>query len=219
MCSMEVTSGLLFSTVAGYSGPTFVDVLLRMEHVFAGIIGYCVYLIYDQDVLLSEGVRKSTFNIPSLYKYKLTNHFDVSLQRFILWTIYSLYASAVMFYIPFYSSNDIVTSDGLNGWVWGQGFGAQSIYTFANISIVWISTRTFSKVILCWYIIQIIDWFANLPLIFYSPISETQYNIYDVFSTPTFYLSVFVGAAAVGIPVYAAKAYEMVVKKPEYYRR
>ena len=164
MCTMEVTSGLLFSSVAGYSGPTFVDVLLRMEHVFAGIIGYCVYIIYDQDVLISEDENHLTFSVPKLYKHRLINHFDINPLRFLLWTIYSLYASAIMFYIPFYSMNDIVTSNGLNGWVWGQGFSAQSIYTFANILIVWVSTRSFSKVIIIWYAIQVIDWFANLPL-------------------------------------------------------
>ena len=213
----------------GYSGITYItDILNGLFEVILTTWAIDFYLLFEQDVSFRDSWPDIQSNgrfpdalLPALYSYKIETHLSKKYKRFLWWSLYTWYSSAIMFFIPFYAMNDIVNRDGKVGSLWESGITSFTILIMAHHGTVFIGTRNYTWPVVLVYIFSL-SCFMPITLLLneYDPGSNTYRTVFKEImgDSPLFWFCSLLSTAAICLPIYAAKAYEMVLNSPEYYQ-
>ena len=164
----------------------------------------------------------SSISIGRLYSHKIRTHLSKKLQRFVLWSLYCWYSAALMWFVPFFGMNGIVNSSGYTGSLWSSGFTSFTILITVHHGSVIIGTRNFTLPLV---ILYLFSYACFMPLTTVlcdlDPGAHTYRIIFaDVMGgTPLYWLSVFLSVMAICLPIYAAKACEMILNAPQFYQK
>ena len=132
--------------------------------------------------------------------------------------LYTIYSSFILFYVPFYTLDDINGSDGLNNYIGSQALATTLIIIFTNYSIVFIHYRATNPGSIFMLIIGLIMFSADLAISNASG-TWTAGNLKDIMTgSPLTILTVAVGTVMNFLPIYIIRRYEEVIKAPEFYQ-
>ena len=149
----------------------------------------------------------------------MNTHLNLKYIRFAGWTLYCWWTAIVTFFIPFVTLNGINNSTGQIGGLFTNGLAAFSCVIYVHHIMICIFTRNWTFRLGLAYIISFLMFMPLLTVINdIDPSTTTYHNVGDVLGqTALGWLSTGVATAIIVMPLYAIKAYEMVIKAPEFY--
>ena len=223
-----------FNMHNGFSAHSYLDFAQKaLFEVLLSTVGIYTYLLLEQDVSFHDADAKESRklerreflpNLPQLYAYKIKTHLSKKLLRFAAWTAWMWATAAILFYVPFKAMTNIVGKDGKTGNLWGCGFASFTFLVLIHNGSVFIGTRNFT-----WPVVTV--YFFSL--LFYMPITllvneylpsgtngpQYQHQVFSDYigGSPLFALCLIFSVGTVLMPIYMAKAYEMLIKEPALY--
>ena len=138
-----------------------------------------------------------------------------------MWTAWMWVSGAIMFYVPFFAMTNIVNQDGKVGSLWVSGITSFTILIASHHGSVFIGTRNYTLPLVIMYIFSFLCFCPITILINdYDPTSNTYHTVFsEIFGgTPLFWLCIIFSIGTILMPIYLAKAYEMIIKSPEFYQ-
>ena len=221
---------IIFQFYCGHSGTNFIpNFLVAMYSVTCTTVAIYWYLILDQDDGSSK-IKKGSLepenqwdthkSIPALYNYKIQTHLSKIPYRFISWSIYMWFASALIFFVPFYSMGNIINSSGKIGDLWtSQGLTCFSLFVTLNHGHVFIGTNNYTWLIIAMYTFSLVLYPITLWLNNFDKTFPTYKTVFPelINTSPLFWLNLLFGTVTAILPYYLSRVYEILIKSPRYY--
>eukprot|EP00743_Colponemidia_sp_Colp-15_P002993 GILK01003236.1.p1 GENE.GILK01003236.1~~GILK01003236.1.p1 ORF type:complete len:1259 (+),score=240.27 GILK01003236.1:51-3779(+) len=202
--NMAVSLGQLWFSFYDYSsGQTiFDDVIYTLFNLCFTAFPIMALAVFNRDV-----TDETLIQNPDVYKFHMRNY-TFKKRIFWSWILLGVYQSAVIFYFPFFSMNDIGGSDGKDLGMWGLGTAA---FTFGVITVTFQlvminSTWTMWNHFLVW---GSLIWFVGF-MFSYCSLSTFAPNMFDVFyelfACPAFWLNLVLVPVACTLPQFVFKS-------------